>query len=424
MPNITFQHNERLILTANPISHEKAVEDARVLFCLEQAADIIFYLDIAEVGRAELAPSSWRSLRCGSLISVVAKSQEVATIPPQHDVGSASPVISSTQRTLIPKIPLTRLPLTRSVENRRSQISKKVALKKVPEEADKLTPPTQTTSNPTLPPIRLATNRQSQISNKVAFTRGPKPVPKIRCPKCFRKSVQPCDCLEVKTAESPVLAEPVKALVNDKSSTIGRPPLGRFYSENAPKPACLRYYDDHGEPWDCPRFCDFVAEVDQKQELPNSQEEDPEATAPNTIIVQLEQAGRGKTHRPLPPAMLLGVDQRFQVVFGKISSWTSEPPERIGLTLIRDSKPINISPLSCPSHLEMVKGDKLRVRICPPVTYPQTFPRKALSSDGINWVRSFRDPEPSERLPRRNLSHLSLPANPRPQKGNNSLSIL
>jgi hypothetical protein len=38
------------------------------------------------------------------------------------------------------------------------------------------------------------------------------------------------------------------------------------------EPTCLRYYDDHAEPWECPRFCDFATEVDQKEE------EDPTAT--------------------------------------------------------------------------------------------------------------------------------------------------
>ena len=105
MPNITFQHKERLILTANPTSHEKATRDAKTLFCLEQEAEIMFYIEIAQVGRAELAPSSWRSLRCGSLISVVAKKRQVAEI---HQVSKIHPVVQRPFQTQVepPQEPL------------------------------------------------------------------------------------------------------------------------------------------------------------------------------------------------------------------------------------------------------------------------------------------------------------------------------
>ncbi|POV98716.1 hypothetical protein PSHT_13898 [Puccinia striiformis] len=421
MPNIAFQHNGRLILAANPTSHEKAIEEAKNLFCLE-TSDIIFYLDIASVGPAELAPSSWRSLRCGSLISAVTKNNEVAVSSPQ--VKSPQLIVSA--------------------------------------------PHVQQ-----LPPHCSAESRRSELVNKVALTRGPPPT-KLDCLRCTQNSAEACRCLKpenvatstakalptpnktssrsassrrseiinnswtvlnaLKTRRNPANAPRLEAQILDPvqpletpTERISRPTLGRFHSENSPNSRCLKLDEDSAEPWDCPRFCDFDAEISRKDKLRSIKEEDQDPIgiietnklATKTIMVQLEQASRVKNHRPLPTAMILGTEQRFQVV----SSWTSEPPERIALTLIRGPQAINISPLSCPSHLGMVVGDKIRIRICPPLSRPPVLPRKAFSSDGIYWVRSFRSGnEATEQSTRRHLSHLSLPANPRPQKIATSLA--
>ncbi|KAH9469865.1 hypothetical protein Pst134EA_007141 [Puccinia striiformis f. sp. tritici] len=436
MPNIAFQHNGRLILAANPTSHEKAIEEAKNLFCLE-TSDIIFYLDIASVGPAELAPSSWRSLRCGSLISAVTKNNEVAVSSPQ--VESPQLIVSAPH--------VQQLPPHRSAESRRSELVNKVALTRGPpanqctqnsaEACRCLKPENVATSTakalptPNKTSSRSASSRRSEIINNVI----PVPTLKLDCPKCTQNSAESCECTKTGSAQ---ILDPVQPL-ETPTERISRPTLGRFHSENSPinlsfplsDSRCLKLDEDSAEPWDCPRFCDFDAEISRKDKLRSIKEEDQDPIgiietnklATKTIMVQLEQASRVKNHRPLPTAMILGTEQRFQVVFGKVSSWTSEPPERIALTLIRGPQAINISPLSCPSHLGMVVGDKIRIRICPPLSRPPVLPRKAFSSDGIYWVRSFRSGnEATEQSTRRHLSHLSLPANPRPQKIATSLA--
>ncbi|KAH9460071.1 hypothetical protein Pst134EB_008276 [Puccinia striiformis f. sp. tritici] len=389
MPNIAFQHNGRLILAANPTSHEKAIEEAKNLFCLE-TSDIIFYLDIASVGPAELAPSSWRSLRCGSLISAVTKNNEVAVSSPQ--VESPQLIVSAPH--------VQQLPPHRSAESRRSELVNKVALTRGPpanqctqnsaEACRCLKPENVATSTakalptPNKTSSRSASSRRSEIINNVI----PVPTLKLDCPKCTQNSAESCECTKTGSAQ---ILDPVQPL-ETPTERISRPTLGRFHSENSPinlsfplsDSRCLKLDEDSAEPWDCPRFCDFDAEISRKDKLRSIKEEDQDPIgiietnklATKTIMVQLEQASRVKNHRPLPTAMILGTEQRFQVVFGKVSSWTSEPPERIALTLIRGPQAINISPLSCPSHLGMVVGDKIRIRICPPLSRPPVLPEK------------------------------------------------
>ena len=276
----------------------------------------------------------------------------------------------------------------------------------------------------------LPISRRSEIINKVALTRGPKPGPKIDCLRCLQKSLELCECLKNISMEMPVLVkslQPSEPLSVSVTRKISRPVVGRFHSENSPKPGGLSRHEGTADPWDCPRFCDFETEMREKKKLITIDEVAPNFTVVNespttTIVVQLEQMCRLKSHRQLPTAIRLGTEQRFQVVFGKVSSWTSEPPERIGLSLVRGDQIINILPLSCPNHLDMVEGDKLRVRICPPVPNPRSAPLKASSGDGIYWVRSFRNSQVPEKAPRRHLSHLTLPANPRAKIATSSLS--
>ncbi|KAI9616276.1 hypothetical protein KEM48_005252 [Puccinia striiformis f. sp. tritici PST-130] len=276
MPNIAFQHNGRLILAANPTSHEKAIEEAKNLFCLE-TSDIIFYLDIASVGPAELAPSSWRSLRCGSLISAVTKNNEVAV---------SSPQVESPQLIMLKKY--TELDCLRCTQNS-AEACRCLKPENVATSTAKALPTPNKTSS------RSASSRRSEIINNVI----PVPTLKLDCPKCTQNSAESCECTKTGSAQ---ILDPVQPL-ETPTERISRPTLGRFHSENSPNSRCLKLDEDSAEPWDCPRFCDFDAEISRKDKLRSIKEEDQDPIgiietnklATKTIMVQLEQASRVKT---------------------------------------------------------------------------------------------------------------------------------
>ncbi|PLW40794.1 hypothetical protein PCANC_13541 [Puccinia coronata f. sp. avenae] len=167
--------------------------------------------------------------------------------------------------------------------------------------------------------------------------------------------------------------------VNDRLTEPTNP--NSHEKSNLDDPSCLRLRilddsADEEEPWEYPRFCDFEAELDRHQvttekltveQLKQHSSEfslhtkNKNHQGKKTIIVKLEQIPKGKNDWELPTAMILGMEQCFQVVFGKISSWTLEPPELIGLSLIRGVKAIKILPLRCPRDFEMETGDRIRI---------------------------------------------------------------
>ncbi|KNZ56511.1 hypothetical protein VP01_2389g3 [Puccinia sorghi] len=180
----------------------------------------------------------------------------------------------------------------------------------------------------------------------------------------------------------------------------------------------LKPLDDYValSPWKCPRFCDFEAESERKKRKEVAEGSMESGEVEGTIVVKLEQMTRFRNHWELPTAMIIGMEQCFQVVLGSIASWTSEPPELVGLALIRGTKAVKILPHHCPRDFAMASGDRIRIRICPPFRNPL---RRSISDNSFCCPRtSFPLSQPS----RPRLSHLPLPANPRPQRSLSSKS--
>ncbi|MBW0529890.1 hypothetical protein O181_069605 [Austropuccinia psidii MF-1] len=71
MPNIVFKHFDKLIMIANPLSVDRAVIEARHLFRLSKKDEVDFYVNLPQVGLAELMPSAWKHLEYGSVIFVI-----------------------------------------------------------------------------------------------------------------------------------------------------------------------------------------------------------------------------------------------------------------------------------------------------------------------------------------------------------------
>lgn len=462
--NIIFKHRDRLILTANPTSQQMATEEARNLFALDKEAKIDFYLHVAGVGLAELAPSSWMALQYGSLISVVVRSHGVpenslklanmskgfgsdfmSRHSPQADSAANKNVPALKTRPRVSrkctaysdygKAAVGSIKIPTSCDYTPIATIEPVIFQEIGEEAKKHNP-----SRPTRPglyryptvtsPTSTCLNIPAKSSERLGF-----PTSYSTNPGLYEKNIED---ISISADRLIVKAKPRESLdrigfsdTSEESSgeKVVRPARPGFYrcpTLTSPKSGCLGIAGGSlGRP-DYRKIdgtnqsrCQKNIENDpaaQSNSVANAEIED-EDDLPEAIVVQLEYINRVKNAPALPASMSISMEERFQVTFGKLASLIMEPPERIGLCLIRGSKVVNISPLSFPRLLRMKSNDRIRVRICAPTPTSLSPPQTADQHNGINWRRSFQVARAHDSAPAYTLKKdASLPSNPRVNK--------